>query len=156
MWHSQLAPWVEAGNFTAKELNEIIVNHTSTIVGHYKGDMYVLSFPAIVKVIQVLNYLATVAVSMICTVAQHMQRSILMRTVNRQLGCCQRFVISSPRLAKFNLTSPSEAFEDDGTFRKTVFYNTLGDTYFETALRAAHKADRRTKLYVRLSSRRAS
>ncbi|KAF6753708.1 glycoside hydrolase superfamily [Ephemerocybe angulata] len=39
VWHSQLAPWVEAGNFSAKELTSIIEDHCSKIVGHYKGDI---------------------------------------------------------------------------------------------------------------------
>ncbi|KAF5334746.1 hypothetical protein D9611_012968 [Ephemerocybe angulata] len=85
VWHSQLAPWVEAGNFGAKELTSIIEDHCSKIVGHYKGDIW-----------DIVN----------------------------------------------------EAFEDDGTFRKTVFYNTLGTEYFEIALRVAHKADPKTKLYI--------
>ena len=39
VWHSQLAPWVEAGNFSAAELTKIIEDHCGTIVGHYRGDM---------------------------------------------------------------------------------------------------------------------
>ncbi|KAJ2912385.1 hypothetical protein MD484_g8027, partial [Candolleomyces efflorescens] len=83
VWHSQLAPWVEAGNFSAAELTKIIEDHCGTIVGHY------------------------------------LQWDVV-----------------------------NEAFEDDGTFRQTVFYKTLGTKYFETALRVARKADPKTKLYL--------
>ncbi|KAF5334816.1 hypothetical protein D9611_012967 [Ephemerocybe angulata] len=85
VWHSQLAPWVEAGRFSAKELTAIIEDHCSRLVGHCKGEIW-----------DVVN----------------------------------------------------EAFEDDGSYRKSVFYNTLGTQYFETALRAARKADPNTKLYL--------
>ncbi|TEB29856.1 family 10 xylanase glycosyl hydrolase [Coprinellus micaceus] len=87
VWHSQLAPWVEAGNFSAKELNKIIESHCGTIVRHYRGKIYAWD---------VVN----------------------------------------------------EAFEDDGTFRQSVFYKTLGDSFFETSLRVARKADPSTKLYL--------
>ncbi|KAF6753706.1 endo-1,4-beta xylanase [Ephemerocybe angulata] len=87
VWHSQLAAWVEAGKFSAKDLTAIIEDHCGRLVGHYKGEMY--SWDVV-----------------------------------------------------------NEAFEDDGSYRKSVFYNTLGTQYFETALRAARKADPNTKLYL--------
>ncbi|PKS11252.1 hypothetical protein jhhlp_003013 [Lomentospora prolificans] len=40
VWHSQLAPWVEEGEWTADELREIIVNHITEVAGHYKGQCY--------------------------------------------------------------------------------------------------------------------
>ena len=41
MWYSQLPSWVTAGNFDASTLASIITTHCSTVVGHYKGQMYV-------------------------------------------------------------------------------------------------------------------
>lgn len=41
MWYSQLPSWVTAGNFNASTLASIITTHCSTVVGHYKGQMYV-------------------------------------------------------------------------------------------------------------------
>lgn len=40
VWHSQLAPWVEAGNFNNATLLSIVQNHCSTLVRHYKGQIY--------------------------------------------------------------------------------------------------------------------
>ena len=42
-----------------------------------------------------------------------------------------------------------EAFNDDGTFRQSVFFNTTGTDYIKTAFRAARAADPHAKLYVR-------
>lgn len=39
-WHSQLAPWVAAGNFSGTELNQILWDHCYTMVKHYKGDVF--------------------------------------------------------------------------------------------------------------------
>ena len=41
MWHNQLPSWVTAGNFNAATLTSIIQTHCSTLVGHYKGRVYV-------------------------------------------------------------------------------------------------------------------
>jgi len=40
VWYNQLPSWVTSGTFTADELSEIVANHCSTLVGHYKGDTY--------------------------------------------------------------------------------------------------------------------
>lgn len=40
VWHQQLPDWVTAGNFSAPELAEIVANHTGTVVGHYRGQVY--------------------------------------------------------------------------------------------------------------------
>ncbi|MFE0477672.1 endo-1,4-beta-xylanase [Streptomyces sp. NPDC058947] len=42
----------------------------------------------------------------------------------------------------------NEAFNEDGTYRETVFYKTLGPGYIADALRWAHQADPRVKLYL--------
>ncbi|KAF8150060.1 endo-1,4-beta xylanase [Crassisporium funariophilum] len=85
VWHSQLAPWVEAGNFDKPTLTSIVKEHCYTLVKHYKGEIW-----------DVVN----------------------------------------------------EPFNDDGTFRETVFFNTTGTSYITTALRAAHAADPGAKLYI--------
>lgn len=40
VWHSQLAPWVEAQNWTAAEATEIIKTHITNVAGHWKGQCY--------------------------------------------------------------------------------------------------------------------
>ncbi|HEY9524607.1 MAG TPA: endo-1,4-beta-xylanase [Thermopolyspora sp.] len=42
----------------------------------------------------------------------------------------------------------NEAFNEDGTYRETLFYNLLGPGYIADALRWAHEADPRAKLYL--------
>ncbi|KAJ8693000.1 hypothetical protein PTI98_010255 [Pleurotus ostreatus] len=42
----------------------------------------------------------------------------------------------------------NEPFNDDGTFRSSVFYTTLGTSYIATALHAARAADPAAKLYI--------
>ncbi|TFY56638.1 hypothetical protein EVJ58_g7514 [Rhodofomes roseus] len=42
----------------------------------------------------------------------------------------------------------NEPLNDDGTMREDVFYDTLGESYIEIALKAAHAADPHAKLYI--------
>ncbi|KAI0322739.1 endo-1,4-beta-xylanase A precursor [Amylostereum chailletii] len=42
----------------------------------------------------------------------------------------------------------NEPFNDDGTFREDVFFNTLNTSYIATALNTARQADPATKLYI--------
>lgn len=42
----------------------------------------------------------------------------------------------------------NEAFNEDGTYRETIFYNTLGPGYIADALRWARQADPKVKLYL--------
>ena len=42
----------------------------------------------------------------------------------------------------------AEPFNDDGTFRSDVFFNTLNTSYIPLALHAARRADPRAKLYI--------
>lgn len=41
----------------------------------------------------------------------------------------------------------NEAIEDDGSFRKSPFYNIIGEDFIEIAFRAAHEADPDAELY---------
>lgn len=86
VWHSQLAPWVEAQNWTAEELSSIIVNHITNVVEHYKGKCYAWD---------VVN----------------------------------------------------EALNEDGTYRESIFYTTLGEEYIKLAFSTASKVDPEAKLY---------
>nr|AHE13927.1 endo-1,4-beta-xylanase B [Achaetomium sp. Xz-8] len=40
VWHSQLAPWVETTEWTADELRQVIVDHITHVMGHWKGQCY--------------------------------------------------------------------------------------------------------------------
>ncbi|MEU0671892.1 endo-1,4-beta-xylanase [Streptomyces sp. NPDC006172] len=42
----------------------------------------------------------------------------------------------------------NEAFNEDGTWRESIFYKTLGPGYIADALRWAHEADPKARLYV--------
>lgn len=42
----------------------------------------------------------------------------------------------------------NEVFNEDGTFRNTVFYNVLGESFIDLAFREAHAADPEVKLYI--------
>jgi endo-1,4-beta-xylanase len=42
----------------------------------------------------------------------------------------------------------NEAFNEDGTYRETLWYKTLGPGYIADALRWAHQADKHAKLYL--------
>ncbi|KAH6648669.1 family 10 glycosyl hydrolase [Truncatella angustata] len=86
VWHSQLAPWVEAQNWTAEALTEVVVNHITNVMEHYKGKCYAWD---------VVN----------------------------------------------------EALNEDGTYRESVFYNTLGEDFLKLAFSTAAKVDPDVKLY---------
>jgi endo-1,4-beta-xylanase len=86
VWHSQLAPWVEAKNWTKEELTSIIETHVANVAGHWKGRCYAWD---------VVN----------------------------------------------------EALEEDGSYRKSLFYNILGEEYLKIAFKAAAAADPHAKLY---------
>ncbi|KAI0696303.1 endo-1,4-beta-xylanase C precursor [Cerioporus squamosus] len=40
VWYNQLPSWVSNGQFTAADLTTVIQNHCSTLVSHYKGQVY--------------------------------------------------------------------------------------------------------------------
>jgi endo-1,4-beta-xylanase len=40
VWHNQLPPWLTSGNYTPDQLNQILHDHITTVVGHYKGQVY--------------------------------------------------------------------------------------------------------------------
>lgn len=85
-WHSQLAPWVEARNWTKDEMREMLWNHVYTEAKHWRGQCYAWD---------VVN----------------------------------------------------EALNEDGSYRESVFYNTLGEEYIKLAFRAATAGDPHAKLY---------
>ncbi|KAI5803625.1 endo-1,4-beta-xylanase [Peziza echinospora] len=87
VWHSQLAPWVTANNYTAPELKAVLKRHVQTVAGHFKGKF-------------------------------------------------------------FHWDVVNEVFDDDGSFRKTIWYNTFGEDYIEWAFRWAREADPKAKLYI--------
>ena len=41
VWYNQLPSWVTSGNFNSTALTSVVQTHCSTIVGHWKGQMYV-------------------------------------------------------------------------------------------------------------------
>ncbi|KAJ3530383.1 hypothetical protein NM208_g9352 [Fusarium decemcellulare] len=86
VWHSQLAPWVEAGKFDNETLIEIMEDHIATVAGRYKGK------------------------------------------------CTHWDVVN-------------EALNEDGTYRETVWYKTIGEAYIPMAFRLAAKADPNAKLW---------
>ncbi|KAJ7277471.1 beta-1,4-endoxylanase [Mycena rebaudengoi] len=87
VWYNQLPSWVSSGGFNATTLTTILQTHCSTVVSHYKGQVYAWD------------------------------------------------VVNEP-------------FNDDGTWRSFVFFNTLGMSYVSLALQAARAADPAAKLYI--------
>ncbi|KAJ3514915.1 hypothetical protein NLJ89_g2090 [Agrocybe chaxingu] len=85
VWHSQLAPWVEAGNFDNATLSTIVKDHCYNLLNE---------------------------------------------------AC------------RIHWDVVNEAFNEDGTFRETVFYKTIGPSYIDIAFHAARKADPKAKLYI--------
>ncbi|KAK3951811.1 endo-1,4-beta-xylanase [Pseudoneurospora amorphoporcata] len=88
VWHSQLAPWVEAKkDWTKDELRSVIVSHVTNVMKHYKGQCYAWD---------VVN----------------------------------------------------EAFNEDGTYRESVFSTVLGgEEFIELAFQTASRLDPKAKLY---------
>ncbi|KAF2139001.1 carbohydrate-binding module family 1 protein [Aplosporella prunicola CBS 121167] len=86
VWYQQLPSWVSSGNFDNATLVEILQNHITNEVKHYKG-----------------------------------------------------------RCAHWDVVN--EALADDGTFRDSVFYKTIGEAYIPIAFAAAAAADPDVKLY---------
>ncbi|KIP05291.1 glycoside hydrolase family 10 protein [Phlebiopsis gigantea 11061_1 CR5-6] len=87
VWYNQLPSWVTSGTWTNSTLTAVIQNHCSTIVSHFKGQVY--SWDVV-----------------------------------------------------------NEPFNDDGTWRTDVFFNTIGESYVPIALNAARTADPNAKLYI--------
>ncbi|KAI5357258.1 Putative glycoside hydrolase family 10 domain, glycoside hydrolase superfamily [Septoria linicola] len=86
VWHSQLAPWVEAGNFDNATLIEVMRNHINKVAGRYKGR-------------------------------------------------CTRWDVVN------------EALNENGTYRDSVWYKTIGEAYIPLAFAMARKADPKAQLF---------
>ncbi|KAK8004861.1 hypothetical protein PG990_010898 [Apiospora arundinis] len=87
VWHSQLAPWVEAKkDWTVETLSAVVVEHVTKVMEHYRGKCYAWD---------VVN----------------------------------------------------EALDEDGTYRKSVFYNVLGEDFIKLAFRTAAAVEPGVKLY---------
>ncbi|KAL2751824.1 glycoside hydrolase family 10 protein [Sodiomyces alcalophilus JCM 7366] len=86
VWHSQLAPWVEAGNYDNATLIEIMRSHIYTVAGRYKGR-------------------------------------------------CKHWDVVN------------EALEEDGSWRESVFYKTIGEAFLPLAFKFAAEADPDAKLW---------
>lgn len=86
VWHTSLPEWVESTNWTVEALSEVIVNHITNVMEHYKGQCYAWD---------VVN----------------------------------------------------EGLNDDGTYRESVFYKTLGEEYLKLAFSTAAQVDPDAKLY---------
>ncbi|KAG9127350.1 hypothetical protein FRC07_014760 [Ceratobasidium sp. 392] len=87
VWHSQLAPWVSANNYTAPQLKAVLKRHVQTVARHYAGQIY--SWDVV-----------------------------------------------------------NEAFNEDGTYRESIWYTTFGEDYIEWAFRWAQEADPISLKYI--------
>ncbi|QRV76498.1 endo-beta-1,4-xylanase [Ceratobasidium sp. AG-Ba] len=87
VWHSQLAPWVTANNYTSPQLKAILKRHVQTVARHYAGQIY--SWDVV-----------------------------------------------------------NEVFNEDGTYRQSIWYNTFGEDFIEWSFRWAQEADPFSKKYI--------
>jgi endo-1,4-beta-xylanase len=87
VWHSQLPAWLTSGTFTNAQLTDILHQHITDEVRHFKGKLF------------------------------------------------QWDVVNEP-------------FNEDGTFRQTIWFNAIGPSYIADALTWAHQADPHAKLYL--------
>ncbi|KAG8697308.1 hypothetical protein FRC09_007945 [Ceratobasidium sp. 395] len=87
VWHSQLAPWVTANNYTSTQLKAVLKRHVQTVARHYAGQIY--SWDVV-----------------------------------------------------------NEAFNEDGTYRESIWYTTFGEDYIEWAFRWAQEADPISLKYI--------
>ncbi|KAF9036209.1 glycoside hydrolase superfamily [Panaeolus papilionaceus] len=108
LWHAQLPSWVSNGGFNAATLTQVIQNHVSNVVGHFKGKLYMY--------VQISHF-----------------HDVKLNVIH---------------FFKDAWDVVNEIFNEDGTFRRSVFYNTLGESFVEIAFRAARAADPNAKLYI--------
>ena len=87
VWHSQNPAWLEEGDFTPAELRQILREHVTETVRHFKGKVW-------------------------------------------------------------HWDVVNEIFNDDGTWRDTIWYRNLGPGFVADAFRWAHRADPGAKLYL--------
>jgi endo-1,4-beta-xylanase len=86
VWHSQLAPWVVAGNFDNATLIEVMKDHIRAVAGRWKDS-------------------------------------------------CTRWDVVN------------EALNEDGTYRESVWYNTIGEAYIPIAFAYTHEIAPKVHLY---------
>jgi endo-1,4-beta-xylanase len=86
VWHSQLAPWVEAGNFDNATLIEIMKDHIRAVAGRWKDS-------------------------------------------------CTRWDVVN------------EALNENGTYRESVWYNTIGEAYIPIAFAYTHEIAPKVQLF---------
>lgn len=86
VWHSQLAPWVEEGNFDNATLVQIMKDHIHAVLGRY-----------------------------------------------------------ADRVTRFDVVN--EALNENGTYRESVWYKTIGEAYIPIAFATAHEVAPNVKLY---------
>ncbi|GLY99020.1 endo-1,4-beta-xylanase [Actinoplanes sp. NBRC 103695] len=87
VWHSQNPAWLTEGDFSPAELRQILREHITDTVTHFKGKVW-------------------------------------------------------------HWDVVNEIFNDDGTWRDTIWYRTLGPGFVADAFRWAHRADPAAKLYL--------
>ncbi|TFK40447.1 glycoside hydrolase superfamily [Crucibulum laeve] len=81
-------------------------------------------------------------------VANHCSTVVGRYKAQIQLGHSERYKLCLYVIPPPTYPDSTELFNEDGTWRNSVFYNTTGESFVATALRAAHAADPKTKLYI--------
>ena len=103
VWHSQLAPWVEAGNFDNETLIQIMTDHIEAVAGRYKD---VCTRWDVVNEGEFASYLSVLAAN-----------------------------------------DATLALNENGTYRESVWYRTIGEAYIPLAFQITHRVAPQAELY---------